>query len=595
MRYTWTLIFFISYLTSFAQWRPQPYYFSYKGIRGDSSVVTPNTSTVASLSTKKGEPGAVLFVQDPLTGGSFIWKSTGTTDGGTVFAASGSGYWHRVYSTAEGLNIAWFGAVGDSATDCTAAIQAAINASPGTGGKINIPLGRFLTTGNITVDRPISFCGVSGPLLTTLAVIPSVWKSTPSTILSSSVSNNAFNVTVEGVQFNNLSIICTASNPTGDGIRFTLGNNTRMHNLGVKGFYNNINFQNGGLWVMDACMLYGPVNTNLLVRFQVAPDGGDQCISNTTFMTGQYPNITHLEYVSGGGMKLINSKFNTGGSPSIGTVKARRCIYLSNSDGPTVDLLINNCSLENFTESAIDLNPQQSFSGVIISNNQINPNPSADTLIKLNGNLFNIMISGNVLENATVGISNKSSSSNISVGINNFVSVSIPFYTNRPNSVPHSVFTNAQFRDTVTSVKGYTVARTYQEEPTRLFQSNGAAILELSAHSSTTARFGVRQRVIDNTGDIAWQMAPVATGGSLTYSTVMQLSNTGNLILGSGAGTSRVDITGANGYNQFRLRTSYTPSATADTNGNTGDVSWDTNYIYIKTGSGWKRAALSTF
>lgn len=105
----------------------------------------------------------------------------------------------------------------------------------------------------------------------------------------------------------------------------------------------------------------------------------------------------------------------------------------------------------------------------------------------------------------------------------------------------------------------------------------------------------MRQRVIDNTGDIAWQMAPVATGGSLTYSTVMQLSNTGNLILGSGAGTSRVDITGANGYNQFRLRTSYTPSATADTNGNTGDVSWDTNYIYIKTGSGWKRAALSTF
>jgi len=59
--------------------------------------------------------------------------------------------------------------------------------------------------------------------------------------------------------------------------------------------------------------------------------------------------------------------------------------------------------------------------------------------------------------------------------------------------------------------------------------------------------------------------------------------------------TSTVDITGANGYSQFRMRTTYTPSSSADANGSTGDFSWDANYLYIKTPAGWKRTALTSF
>jgi hypothetical protein len=69
---------------------------------------------------------------------------------------------------------------------------------------------------------------------------------------------------------------------------------------------------------------------------------------------------------------------------------------------------------------------------------------------------------------------------------------------------------------------------------------------------------------------------------------------TGNLS-NTSTPTSSLDITGATGYSQFRLRTSYTPTSTSDTNGNTGDFSWDSSYFYIKTPSGWMRAALSTF
>ncbi len=39
----------------------------------------------------------------------------------------------------------------------------------------------------------------------------------------------------------------------------------------------------------------------------------------------------------------------------------------------------------------------------------------------------------------------------------------------------------------------------------------------------------------------------------------------------------------------------YVPTGTADALGTTGDFSYDSNYIYVKTPAGWKRATLSTF
>ncbi len=59
--------------------------------------------------------------------------------------------------------------------------------------------------------------------------------------------------------------------------------------------------------------------------------------------------------------------------------------------------------------------------------------------------------------------------------------------------------------------------------------------------------------------------------------------------------TAALDVNGANGCNQIRMRTSFTPTATSDARGNTGDIAWDDDCIYIKTGGGWKRATLSTF
>jgi len=59
--------------------------------------------------------------------------------------------------------------------------------------------------------------------------------------------------------------------------------------------------------------------------------------------------------------------------------------------------------------------------------------------------------------------------------------------------------------------------------------------------------------------------------------------------------TARLDVSGSTGYNQVRMRTSYTPTGTNDPNGNVGDIAWDDDYFYVKTSSGWKKAALSTW
>ena len=88
------------------------------------------------------------------------------------------------------------------------------------------------------------------------------------------------------------------------------------------------------------------------------------------------------------------------------------------------------------------------------------------------------------------------------------------------------------------------------------------------------------------------------TFGQGILQTAATLTNNfaGNTLFGAASTpTDHVDINGANGFSQLRLRTAYTPTGTADTNGNTGDISWDENFMYVKTSAGWKRSALTTF
>ena len=66
----------------------------------------------------------------------------------------------------------------------------------------------------------------------------------------------------------------------------------------------------------------------------------------------------------------------------------------------------------------------------------------------------------------------------------------------------------------------------------------------------------------------------------------------GNVGINTKIPTSKLDINGDNGYNQLRVRTTYTPTTSGDTNGGIGDICWDDDYFYVKTNNGWGRTSL---
>lgn len=115
----------------------------------------------------------------------------------------------------------------------------------------------------------------------------------------------------------------------------------------------------------------------------------------------------------------------------------------------------------------------------------------------------------------------------------------------------------------------------------------GAITTNISIGSS-----GGLWNIIAGAGDFKW-----GTGSAL-ITTKMVLSNAGNLGIGLTSGTlptSMLDINGATGYNQLRMRTTYTPTGSADANGNVGDLAWDDDFIYIRNSTQWERVATAAF
>ncbi|NWM59921.1 hypothetical protein GY645_25075, partial [Escherichia coli] len=83
--------------------------------------------------------------------------SSATTNGGTVFAASGGGRWLRVNPLP--LNVQWFGAVGDGIVDDHAAFIAAHDALLPEGGTILVPKGYYRLSATVNQHCPIIWQG----------------------------------------------------------------------------------------------------------------------------------------------------------------------------------------------------------------------------------------------------------------------------------------------------------------------------------------------------------------------------------------------------------------------------------------------------
>jgi len=103
---------------------------------------------VASVSNLSSYPNTLRckFVQvsDPDRGGTFTFSTTGTPDGGTVFAGS-VGYWIR--QREPGIcNPKWWGAKGDGSTDDTTPMDLALDKAVSENGILDVPEGVFIVT-----------------------------------------------------------------------------------------------------------------------------------------------------------------------------------------------------------------------------------------------------------------------------------------------------------------------------------------------------------------------------------------------------------------------------------------------------------------
>jgi len=103
-------------------------------------VVAYTVSTVGDLASVPSSYTTAI-VKDLDRGGTFIWSSTGTANGGTVFAGA-TGYWNRQYSGA--INVKWFGVISGGIINTQASMQLAWDYAYANDCQVDIDAGKYL-------------------------------------------------------------------------------------------------------------------------------------------------------------------------------------------------------------------------------------------------------------------------------------------------------------------------------------------------------------------------------------------------------------------------------------------------------------------
>lgn len=289
------------------------------------------------------DTGAEPALGNPSTTG-YILSST----------AAGVRSWVAQLSGGSGAGLAWinvtdaaYGATGDGTTDDTTAISTAITAlTTAGGGVLYFPAGIYVTSGGFAISVP---CLIVGD-----GQADAYGFANPVTqITCTSTTAVLFSVTSMTAEFARLALRNTAgSTPTaGAGIRVsggTLGQRVSYDAISIVGFYDCLDIQVGNTWTLTRSVIGAPVHYGVKIQNTFNPDAGDWCISDTVIYTGTYSAQAGIHLINSGGGKIINSKIQGGSNHMVNGIEMA-------ASGSTSILLIDNCSLENYSGDGIHL------------------------------------------------------------------------------------------------------------------------------------------------------------------------------------------------------------------------------------------------
>lgn len=329
-------------------------------------------------------------------------------------------------------NVKDYGAKGDGAANDTAAIQAAHDALPASGGTIFFPHGKYLATSTITLTKPVTLLGEGsgdhtggqGALNTGTTYTPTAQGSV---IFTTSPTIDLIVVNASGFAATDLALVNTSTTaPTaGTGLRITRGDGAHLTRVRTAGFWNNVSFEQSEYASITDCLFIDPVNYGLLTRNLVTSDQGDMTVSGCAFSFSGSVNRTAtaaIRWESGGGLKVVGSKINMG--PRGGVGKFAYGINLAVADGVSTSVFtVTGSSIENTTGAGILVRPigtTGSISKLTITGNEFS---NTGVGIDIEGAsatvpFKNVAISTNVVDSVTIAVTTLNIDG-MNIGVNN--------------------------------------------------------------------------------------------------------------------------------------------------------------------------------
>jgi hypothetical protein len=338
-----------------------------------------------------------------------------------VSAISTSGVPSCTVPVATMFNVLTYGAAGNGTTDDTTAVQNAINAAQAVGGIVFFPAGSYKITTGLSVTARVSILGVgyqaSGgtaypgqQILATTGYLASV-------LVCSTTINCLTTTTDQAVRIEKIQITYpTSSDPSTGTTALTMNAaaGSTHANIGsvikdvlIAGVDNGVALNNLYNFVVDNIQIINQWQTGITVTSPNYNSQGDSTITNSTFWgNGVSGHSYHLTVQSGGGLRVVNNKFNFGGTntncilinPNLAVAQSMEPLVITGNsmEGCNVGVNFNNSNVANATISQVDIAGNQIWATT--STVFVNTNGTARWLGGLN-------ISGNVLQ--VVGGANK--------------------------------------------------------------------------------------------------------------------------------------------------------------------------------------------